>query len=370
MTVLRPVVFRGLSRSVRGLRGEKSPVLAGHKLLYRCNLECHMCPFWRREDDPLLTVAEEVRMMKSLEQAGVSFLGFEGGEPLLRPDLPAILEEAHARFHTSVVTNGWLLAQRYREIRKHLEYLFVSLDGMDETHDRLRGIPRSFERAVAGIRAVGGDVPLAISHTVTKDNIGHAERLVELADELGVRITVQVAYDYSTADSMSPGTAALRPTLEKLLALKRGGAPLLESTDYFEALLQSWYGGNPWKCRPWMTINIDPSGRIVMPCYVLQEYNGKLPVWDVDVRELWNSFDWDRYTSCNKCALACYLEPSLFSWSNPTMVRERVLEAAVEYVRARRRHRERSALPMVPSGPSRTPPRPATVTRSRSGEGP
>ena len=358
MTVLRPVVLRGLARSISGLRGERRPVLAGHKLLYRCNLECGMCPFWRREDEPLLSVREEVRMMDALARAGVSFLGFEGGEPLLRPDLPAILEEAHARFHTSVVTNGWLLSNRIREIRDHLEYLFVSLDGIGETHDRLRGTPRSYERAVAGIRAVGEDVPVAISHTVTGENLGHAERLVTLADELGVRITVQVAYDYSTADPLAPGKELLRPTLERLLALKRAGAPILESVDYFEALLGSWYGSDPWKCRPWMTINIDPSGRIVMPCYVLQEYHGKVPVWDVDVRELWNSFDWERYGSCNKCALACYLEPSLFSWSNPTMLRERVLEATVEYLRSRRNARERRALPNeVPADA----PRPAPV---------
>ncbi|MGA8542597.1 MAG: PTO1314 family radical SAM protein [Thermoplasmata archaeon] len=350
MTVLRPVVLRSVSRSISGLRGEKRPVLAGHKLLYRCNLECQMCPFWRREDEPLLNLAQEVRMMNSLERAGVSFLGFEGGEPLLRPELPAILEEAHARFHTSVVTNGWLLSQRFREIRKHLEYLFVSLDGIGETHDRLRGIPRSFERAVAGIRTVGGDVPVAISHTVTKDNLGHAERLVALAEELGVRITVQVAYDYSTADAMSPDRARLRETLVRLRELKRAGAPILESPEYFDALLGSWYGDRPWTCRPWMTINIDPSGRIVMPCYVLQEYNGKTPVWDVDVRALWNSFEWERYGSCNKCALACYLEPSLFSWANPAMVRERVLEAAVAYLRSRRQYRAHDRRTALESG--------------------
>jgi len=348
MAVLRPVVLRGLSRSISGLRGEKRPVLAGHKLLYRCNLECGMCPFWRREDEPLLTVRQEVRMMESLARAGVSFLGFEGGEPLLRPEVPEILEEAHARFHTSMVTNGWLLKHRFREVRSHLDYVFVSLDGMGETHDRLRGIPRSFDRAVEGIRSVEHEVPVAISHTVTKENLGHAERLVMLAGELGVRITVQVAYDYSTADTLSPGAAAVRPTLERLLEMKQAGAPILESKEYFGALLSSWYGGDPWRCRPWLTINIDPGGRIVMPCYVLQEYNGHVPVWDVDVRELWNSFDWERYTSCNKCALACYLEPSLFSWANPSMIQERVVNAAVDYLRTRRKARTRPAFPTLP----------------------
>jgi radical SAM family uncharacterized protein len=369
MSVVGPVILRGLSRSIGALRGEKRPVLAGHKLLYRCNLECGMCPFWRREDGPLLTVPEEVRMMESLARAGVSFLGFEGGEPLLRPDLPEILEEAHARFHTSLVTNGWLLANRFHEFRDYLEYLFVSLDGIGETHDRLRGIPRSFQRAVEGIRRVENQVPVAISHTVTKDNLGHAERLVALAEELGIRITVQVAYDYSTADPMSPGATPLRPTLMRLLELKRAGAPILESVDYFEALLHSWYGGQPWRCRPWMTINVDPGGRIVMPCYVLQEYSGQLPVWDVDVRELWNSFDWERYTSCNKCALACYLEPSLFSWSNPAMVRERVFNAAVDYLRSRRRAAREQALPVLPNRPPGTGPRPAPIAPSLAGAG-
>lgn len=150
---------------------------------------------------------------------------------------------------------------------------------------------------------------------------------------------------------MFPNRAALRATLERLLELKRAGALILESPEYFLALLGSWYGERPWVCRPWMTVNVDPSGRIVMPCYVLQEYNGKVPIWAVDVRALWNSFDWDRCGSCNKCALACYLEPSVFAWANPGMVRERVLEAPVEYLHSRRRARARGALPVVKSRP-------------------
>jgi len=333
MAVLKPVVLRSLQRTLRGLRGEKAPVLAGHKLLYRCNLECKMCPFWRREDEELLSVADEIRVMDSLARAGVSFLGFEGGEPLLRKDVGSILREAHARFHTSLVTNGWLLEQRLREIAPSLDLLFVSLDGIGTRHDQLRGIPRSFERAVRGIRASQDQVPTVISHTVTKDNLDHSERVVELAEELGVGMTLQIAYDYRTADPMSPERSALKPVIERLRDLRRGGAPILESPEYFDAILGSWYGGRAWRCKPWLTINVDPSGRIVLPCYVLQEYQGSHPVWDVDVRELWNKFDWASYEHCNRCALACYLEPSLFRWTDFAMVRERVVDGAVHYLR-------------------------------------
>ena len=333
MAVVKPVILRSLHRSLRNLSGEKSPVIAGHKLLYRCNLECKMCPFWRREDEELLTLPDEVRIMDALARAGVSFLGFEGGEPLLRKDVADILREAHARFHTSLVTNGWLLEHRLPEIAPHLDLLFVSLDGIGETHDRLRGIPRSFGRAVQGMRASRSEVPTLISHTVTKDNLDHAEKVVELAERLDIGLTVQIAYDYTTADPMSPERDRLRPTIERLRDLRKSGAPLMESPGYFDAILDSWYGGRPWRCKPWLTINIDPSGRIVLPCYVLQQYQGSLPVWEVDVRQLWNSFDWAPYESCNKCALACYLEPSLFRWTDFASLRERVIEAGFNYVK-------------------------------------
>ena len=333
MAVVKPVVLRSLNRAIRNLAGEKSPVIAGHKLLYRCNLACKMCPFWRREDEELLGLPDEIRVMEALARAGVSFLGFEGGEPLLRRDVGAILKEAHARFHTSLVTNGWLLEQRLSEVAPHLDLLFVSLDGIGETHDRLRGIPRSFERAVQGMRASRGDVPTVISHTVTRENAEQAERVVELAERLDVGITVQIAYDYRTADAMSPKPEQLRPVIERLRDLRKSGAPLLESVDYFDAILGSWYGAKPWRCKPWLTINIDPSGRIVLPCYVLQEYQGSMPVWDVDVRKLWNSFNWAPYESCNKCALACYLEPSLFRWTDLASLRDRVVEGSVHYLR-------------------------------------
>lgn len=58
--VRRPVLLRSLARTIHRVRGEKRPVRVGHKLQYRCNLECHRCPFRRREDDPLLPLPEEV----------------------------------------------------------------------------------------------------------------------------------------------------------------------------------------------------------------------------------------------------------------------------------------------------------------------
>jgi len=332
MSKLRPVLVRGTFRAIKGVR-RKLPLIAGHKLLYSCNLRCRMCPFWRRSDERLLTLSEEVKMMDKLAEAGVLFMGFEGGEPTLRRDLPDILRESHERFHTSLVTNGFTLSNKVEQIHRYLDYLFVSLDGIGATHDKIRGVEGSFQRAVEGIKKAREYIPVGISSTLTEENLDEAVPLVELADRLGVSINFQVAFNYSTAEKLTPSRAKLRGVLETLLKLKGEGYPIINSKEYFEALLSSWYGGVPWECKPWLTINIDPQGRIVLPCYVLEEYRGGVKVWETNIVELWNSYDWENLKRCNKCALSCYLEPSLFSWSNPSMVKERLLDNIVSVIR-------------------------------------
>jgi radical SAM family uncharacterized protein len=329
MRIVEAVVLRSLRRRMRGGR---SPMIAGHKLLYSCNLRCAMCPFWRRMDENLLTLREEVKMMESLAKAGVSFMGFEGGEPLLRRDVPEILRESHERFHTSMVTNGLLLKRRIGEIHRFLDFLFVSVDGIGEIHDKIRGMRGAFQRTIEGIEEASKYVSLAISSTITEENVDQVERIVELAERLKVGVNFQVAYDYSTAESLSPSRERLRSALERLLRMKEEGAPIVNSRDYFKAVLDSWFHGNPWRCKPWLLVNVDPQGRVVLPCYVLNEYKGGPRVWEVDLLELWQKVDWEKYEECNRCALSCYLEPSLFSFRSLSMVRERIVEGMMSYL--------------------------------------
>ncbi|MFG1449440.1 MAG: PTO1314 family radical SAM protein [Thermoplasmataceae archaeon] len=325
------VVMRSLWRIAKGITGEKIPMLAGHKLLYTCNLRCHMCPFWRRPDEVLLTLDEEKKMMNSLADFGVSFMGFEGGEPFLRRDLPEILSYSHKKFYTSLVSNGWALKEKISQVKDSLDHLFISIDGIGETHDRLRGMEGSYRRAVEGIEAASRYVPVSLSSTITSENCQEVEQIVDLARTLGVTVSFQIAYDYSTAESMSPNSQKLKSAIEKLLEMKMKGAPIVESHEYFEAVINSWYKGIPWRCKPWLTLNIDPQGKVVLPCYVLNEYTGSGKVWEMDLRKAWNSVDWKTYESCNKCALSCYLEPSLFNWSNAGMVKERIIDNMLSY---------------------------------------
>ncbi len=262
MGLFQQVVLRSIRRQLSSLGSEKRPpFIAGHKLLYTCNLRCKMCPFWRRQDEKLLSLEEEKLMLKALADFGVSFMGFEGGEPLLRRDIKDILAASHSLFHTSLVTNGWFLKERARDIKDYLDYLFVSIDGIGELHDRLRGIPGSFKKAVEGIKEATKYLPVSISSTITRENMHQAEEIVELGRSLGVSVSFQVAYDYSTADKMSPDAQRLRGVLERLLEMKKQGyPPIVESKEYFMSVINSWYHNDPWECKPWLTINIDPQG--------------------------------------------------------------------------------------------------------------
>ncbi len=326
------VALRRVKRRIKGLSGEKIPVIAGHKLLFTCNLRCHMCPFWRRPDPPLLTLEEERKMMDSLADFGVSFLGFEGGEPFLRKNFAEILKLSHDRFFTSVVSNGWMLKDHFRDVRDYIDYLFVSIDGVGEIHDKLRGVEGSFERAKQGIAVASQEIPVSLSSTITSENTDQVDKIVDFANEMNVTVSFQVAYDYSTAEKMSPSSVKLKDALIKLLDLKKSGAPIVETKEYFESVINSWYNGISWKCKPWLTINIDPEGRVVLPCYVLNEYTGSKRIWEIDLPKVWNAVHWKDYESCNKCALTCYLEPSLFSWSNLGMVKERIIDNIASYL--------------------------------------
>ena len=75
MAMIKPVLWRTIERKFKGFNGSKAPLIAGHKLLYKCNLECKMCPFWRRKDEELLSVEDEVRMMEVLKKEGFHFWG-------------------------------------------------------------------------------------------------------------------------------------------------------------------------------------------------------------------------------------------------------------------------------------------------------
>lgn len=122
-----------------------------------CNLTCEHCFYWKelnKRND--LTLAEFEKL--SLELGNFENLNLSGGEPFIRADFGEIcllFIENNDVQNIYVPTNGYFTEKTERSIRKVLQNktlkMFVceiSLDGMPEYHNRFRGNPRSFKKAM------------------------------------------------------------------------------------------------------------------------------------------------------------------------------------------------------------------------------
>jgi MoaA/NifB/PqqE/SkfB family radical SAM enzyme len=267
-----------------------------------------MCPFWKRPSVDS-SLAQEKAILRQIYDSGACGVAFEGGEPLLRQDLVEILAFSRSLpLHTSLITNGTLLESRIDEIAPYINgVVYVSLDGLEKTHDAIRGVVGSFNKAVEGINAAKEKVPVTINTTVMAENVDEVESLVELAKELGTKISVAVAHEYCNANSSSPAHWQIPKIARRLIGMKRAGYPLANSIGYLKVMAKE----KNWQCRPWTMINIDPSGKVVLPCYVRNDYASSVSVFDGGIKRAVSDYDWSIINKCQKCSLHCYVEPSL-----------------------------------------------------------
>jgi MoaA/NifB/PqqE/SkfB family radical SAM enzyme len=198
--------------------------------------------------------------LKTLHDWGVRILIIEGGEPFLwrdgEHDLRSVVAKARQLFFSvGVTTNGTF------PIDIDSDIVWVSIDGLQETHDRLRG--KSFQRIMANIAATSH--PRVYAHiTVNAINWQEIPQLVQYLAPRMRGITVQFYYPFQEIeeDLFLPFDQR-RQVLQELIRLKRQGYPLANSYACLKALKH-----NRWKCRPWMIASVDPTGKLTHGCYV------------------------------------------------------------------------------------------------------
>ena len=143
------------------------------------------------EIGPIATEAAE--MLTQWEDLyGVRFersCSVTGGEPLLRPDLDAILEIlAEAGFALDLLSNGTLIDRRWAETLASagVRSVQVSIEGPEEIHDRLRGA-RSYRAAMEGAaHLVAAGLPVTLNMTLSRLNALYLETLIATAADTGV----------------------------------------------------------------------------------------------------------------------------------------------------------------------------------------
>ena len=141
----------------RAVQNRNIPNLMSVAVNDGCNARCGHCSFFEGVESPgrhVLTSSEWAGVIRDAQALGVSIVNLVGGEPLLHPELEAIVASVDKSLSTVVLfTNGWHLANRAFGLRRAgLDSVYVSLDAADaERHDDLRGTPGLFGRALAGL---------------------------------------------------------------------------------------------------------------------------------------------------------------------------------------------------------------------------
>ncbi|ADH85384.1 radical SAM protein [Desulfurivibrio alkaliphilus] len=177
------------------LREGENPALkeCWFHLTNNCNLACRHCLFASRPGLAAESLPAELlrRGLAEAREMGCRLFYFTGGEPFTYPDFTAILTGllADPDHHAVVLTNGLLLVNHLAELQKlppgrlHLQ---LSLDGLAEQHDQLRG-RGSFTGLVEALQLLrrhGLAATLAVA--VNRINVEQLPAMVDFAAEQGV----------------------------------------------------------------------------------------------------------------------------------------------------------------------------------------
>lgn len=167
------------------------------ELTRQCNLRCRHCGSLCPSHGDLKLVDTE-RLKALIDEVVRSFspdrLMFcvTGGEPLLRKDWFELCSYISEKgFLWGMTTNGTLIDDRCAERLEEagMASVGVSLDGLREAHEALRGVPGCFDRAVAGIKALvknGSFRAVQVITVVNTLNISQLEEFYRFIQALGV----------------------------------------------------------------------------------------------------------------------------------------------------------------------------------------
>ena len=138
--------FRLLLKALRTRFWDQKPFILSHLLTGRCNANCQSClwklPAESRADE--LTTEQVMGLYAEAVACGFRELVLWGGEPLLRPDAPALLGFArNVGMRTTLITNGWSLADRHADVLPNVNRLILSLDAVGDLHGSFSAYQRS-----------------------------------------------------------------------------------------------------------------------------------------------------------------------------------------------------------------------------------
>lgn len=187
------------------MKNYKEQELINHRLIdlfwectLTCNAKCKHCgsSAEKKKYDGELTTEEIKNAFKKIASdmdASKILINVTGGEPLVRKDLCEVMEYAtnELGFHWGMTTNGILLTEENIEkLRKaNMETISISIDGIEETHNKFRGVPNSYQiiiNNIKNLKKAGYVKHIQVTTVFHKENINQMEELYQIMLGLGL----------------------------------------------------------------------------------------------------------------------------------------------------------------------------------------
>lgn len=266
---------------------------------YRCQMRCKMCDIWENPTDKKQEItAKELEILPNFK-----FVNITGGEPFVRRDLEDIVEVMMRKSSRIVIsTSGWhtdriiKLAERFPNIG-----IRVSIEGLAQKNDDLRGREGSFDRAMRLLLTLKemGIKDIGYGCTVSNKNSDDMLWLYKLSRELGMEFATAAfhnSYYFHKDDNEITNKNEVIGNFHKLIEeLLKEKSPKSWYRAFFNLGLINYIRGNPrmLPCEAG-TANffIEPYGD-VYPCNGLEDRYWKESMGNIrDVSgfdELWFS---------------------------------------------------------------------------------
>jgi MoaA/NifB/PqqE/SkfB family radical SAM enzyme len=279
----------------------------------KCNSRCLTCNIWMKREDEL-TLEEWDRVLASLGNAPYWFT-ISGGEPLMYPHIVELAQLVYRHCRPGVInipTNGILpnIPDRVERIAKSCPasqlIINLSLDGIQERHDFIRGIPGNFEKfeqrleQLLALRKQLPNLTVGIHSVVSVFNVGRLDELISYADQSGAdQFITEIAEPRIELDTVglpiTPSPEVYAQAIDRLIAYVnskqfKGMAKFTEAfrSEYYKLVKRilaeqdqviDCYAG-------WVSAQIYANGT-VWPCCVRADNLGSLRDHHYDFREIW-----------------------------------------------------------------------------------
>jgi MoaA/NifB/PqqE/SkfB family radical SAM enzyme len=339
-----------------------APLVAVYYVTMQCNLNCAYCEDFGSRRNGQVTQnppLEDTKKILCVIRSGFSRLWVTGGEPLAHPQILELLSYARNELkfrEISLITNGTLLnfviarSDSDEAIPKHngiasgtpvlaggareeqerprndmlslLDRLIISLDSVDLTALNFVSLPNAqAETVIENIREAAKlqkshGFKLSLNAVITPETLSGMDDLLNFCVENKIWLSLSPQSVNNLPRYELVTSKEYRAFIEKVIALKKRGAPILGSFSYLKMLIDQ----TPYECFPTLAPRIMPDGWLAYPCRPMEKAGGEqggLAVNLLDVKnwdEAWRIAQ-QKYgeapTSCLSCFQQCYAEPSL-----------------------------------------------------------